>query len=162
MNTYHNFQHALDVFQATYFFLYTAGVVPPVSILLRADARLWQPDKRTLNQGNSFISCLENEDVFALYIAAVGHDVGHPGLTNNFLVSCISAPLPIQYSSSDSVYVAQCQDAASGGFRNLYAGADALQFDHAAHAAPWTGHASGPSEIGGLLQEIARHDGARN
>ncbi|KIP06366.1 hypothetical protein PHLGIDRAFT_119069 [Phlebiopsis gigantea 11061_1 CR5-6] len=82
MNTYHNFQHALDVFQATYFFLSTAGMVPPVSILLRADARLWHPDKRSTR---GFLNCLENEDIFALYIAAVGHDVGHPGLTNAFL-----------------------------------------------------------------------------
>ena len=89
-NSYHNFQHALDVFQATYFFLCNSGIVPPVSILLRADARLWQPDKRMPRCGKSpksFIDCLENEDVFALYIAAVGHDVGHPGLTNAFLVS---------------------------------------------------------------------------
>lgn len=85
-NTYHNFQHALDVFQATYFFLYTAGMIPPVSLLLHADARLWQPDKRTASGAKSFLDCLENEDIFALYIAAVGHDVGHPGLTNTFLV----------------------------------------------------------------------------
>ena len=86
MNTYHNFQHALDVFQATYFFLFTAGMVPPVSILLHADARLWQPDKPTSSTVPSFLNYLENEDIFALYIAAVGHDVGHPGLTNAFLV----------------------------------------------------------------------------
>ena len=85
-NTYHNFQHALDVFQATYFFLRTAGMVPPVSLLLQADARLWQPDKRSASSNGSFLSCLEKEDIFALYIAAVGHDVGHPGLTNAFLV----------------------------------------------------------------------------
>ena len=83
MNTYHNFQHALDVFQATYCFLFTAGMVPPVTILLHADAKLWQPDKIT---PGGFLNCLDNEDIFALYIAAVGHDVGHPGLTNAFLV----------------------------------------------------------------------------
>ncbi|EKM57972.1 uncharacterized protein PHACADRAFT_251905 [Phanerochaete carnosa HHB-10118-sp] len=84
-NTYHNFQHALDVFQATFFFLFTAGIVPPVSILLRADARLWQPDKQRAKREKSFIGSLTHEDIFALYIAAVGHDVGHPGLTNAFL-----------------------------------------------------------------------------
>lgn len=85
-NTYHNFQHALDVFQATYFFLYTAGMVPPVSILLHGDTRMWRSDKRRTKKDKSFIDCLGHEDIFALYIAAVGHDVGHPGLTNAFLV----------------------------------------------------------------------------
>lgn len=84
-NTYHNFQHALDVFQATYFFLYTAGIVPPVSILLRPHTRLWQPEKQCTARDASFLDCLAHEDIFALYIAAVGHDVGHPGLTNAFL-----------------------------------------------------------------------------
>ena len=82
-NTYHNFQHALDVMQATYFFLYSTGIVPPVSIL-RTDSRLWKPDKAA-GKG-SFMSCLSNADIFALCIAAIGHDVGHPGLTNAFLV----------------------------------------------------------------------------
>ncbi|PSS36950.1 hypothetical protein PHLCEN_2v1166 [Hermanssonia centrifuga] len=82
-NSYHNFQHALDVFQATYFFLYTAGIVPPVSILSYIDGRLWKPDKKVAR--NSHLACLVNEDLLALYIAAVGHDVGHPGLTNAFL-----------------------------------------------------------------------------
>ncbi|OCH89218.1 HD-domain/PDEase-like protein [Obba rivulosa] len=79
-NTYHNFQHALDVFQATHHFLFCAGVVPPVSILLDADGRTWTRDK-----DDTLLSCLTCEDLFALYIAAVGHDVGHPGLTNSFL-----------------------------------------------------------------------------
>lgn len=83
-NRYHNFQHALDVLQATYFFLYSAGVVPPVSILSHSDGRLWKPKAR---QGNSYISSLTDLDLLALYITAVGHDVGHPGLTNAFLVS---------------------------------------------------------------------------
>ncbi|GJE96534.1 3',5'-cyclic-nucleotide phosphodiesterase [Phanerochaete sordida] len=84
-NTYHNFQHALDVFQATYYFLYTAGIVPPVSILLRSHNRLWQRDKHRAKRDKSLLDCLAHEDIFALYIATVGHDVGHPGLTNAFL-----------------------------------------------------------------------------
>ena len=82
-NNYHNFQHALDVLQATYYFLLTAGVVPSVSIL-ETDSRLWKPDKRAAP--GSLISSLSNADIFALYIAAIGHDVGHPGLTNAFMV----------------------------------------------------------------------------
>lgn len=34
-NKYHNFQHAVDVFQAVYCFLVQAECVPPVTILLR-------------------------------------------------------------------------------------------------------------------------------
>ncbi|KAI0087418.1 hypothetical protein BDY19DRAFT_955703 [Irpex rosettiformis] len=81
-NNYHNFQHALDVLQATYHFLLTAGVVPSVSIL-EEDSRSWKPDKRATS--GSLISSLSNADIFALYIAAIGHDVGHPGLTNAFM-----------------------------------------------------------------------------
>lgn len=85
-NSYHNFQHALDVFQAVYFFLYCAGMVPPVTILLE-DGRTWGRKK---DECDPLVSCLTHEDLFALYIAAVGHDVGHPGLTNAFMVMDIS------------------------------------------------------------------------
>lgn len=85
-NSYHNFRHALDVLQAIHVFLYSAGVVPPVSILmLRGDAKTWRPDKAV--QSNPYLSCLGNQELFALYIAAIGHDVGHPGFTNNFMVT---------------------------------------------------------------------------
>lgn len=30
---------------------------------------------------------LRNEDIFALFVAAIGHDIGHPGVNNDFLVS---------------------------------------------------------------------------
>ncbi|CCL98761.1 uncharacterized protein FIBRA_00766 [Fibroporia radiculosa] len=93
-NSYHNFQHALDVFQATYHFLYCAGMVPPVSILLHADARSWERDK--LNPSDRLLSCLTAEDLFALSIAAVGHDVGHPGLTNAFMKNA-KTPLAVVY-----------------------------------------------------------------
>lgn len=29
------------------------------------------------------------KDIFALIVASIGHDVGHPGVNNVFLVSCI-------------------------------------------------------------------------
>ena len=38
-------------------------------------------------QSNPHLSCLGNRELFALYIAAIGHDVGHPGFTNNFMVT---------------------------------------------------------------------------
>ncbi|TBU38768.1 HD-domain/PDEase-like protein [Dichomitus squalens] len=91
-NSYHNFQHALDVFQAVYFFLYCAGVVPSVTILLE-DGRTWERDK---TQCDPLVSCLTHEDLFALYVAAVGHDVGHPGLTNAFMRNA-KTPLSVVY-----------------------------------------------------------------
>lgn len=30
---------------------------------------------------------LRNSDIFALFIAAIGHDIGHPGLSNAFMAS---------------------------------------------------------------------------
>ena len=51
---YHNFHHAVDVTVSSYL------------ILTACDAR----------------ARLEPIDVFCLMVAAIGHDVGHPGLTN--------------------------------------------------------------------------------
>ena len=85
-NSYHNFRHALDVLQAVHVFLYSAGVVPPVStLMLRGGAKTWRPGKSV--QSNPYLACLGNREIFALYIAAIGHDVGHPGFTNNFMVT---------------------------------------------------------------------------
>lgn len=82
-NTYHNFEHALDVLQATQCYLSTAKVVPPVTILLEP-GRTWRSTRS--QDDNSLIHTLGLRDLFALYIAAIGHDVGHPGLTNAFMV----------------------------------------------------------------------------
>ncbi|KZT02979.1 HD-domain/PDEase-like protein [Laetiporus sulphureus 93-53] len=93
-NKYHNFQHALDVLQATYHFLYRAGMVPPVSILLHSDARSWKRHKE--QQSDQLICCLSEEDIFVLLIAAIGHDVGHPGLSNAFMKNA-RTPLAVVY-----------------------------------------------------------------
>lgn len=52
--------------------------------MLRGDAKTWRPGKAA--QSNPYLACLGNRELFALYIAAIGHDVGHPGFTNNFMV----------------------------------------------------------------------------
>ncbi|KAH0826694.1 hypothetical protein J3R83DRAFT_5086 [Lanmaoa asiatica] len=96
-NSYHNFHHALDVLQACQAFLCAAGVVPPVSILCR-DARPWRPDKRE----GRLVSSLENMDIFALYIAAIGHDVGHPGFTNLFMKNA-DAPLSAVFDGKSAL-----------------------------------------------------------
>lgn len=93
-NSYHNFAHALDVLQATHSFLHSAGRVPPVSILLRRNRRTWKPDRGRLEK--SLVSCLRNQDLLCLYIASIGHDVGHPGFTNGFMKNA-KAPLSSLY-----------------------------------------------------------------
>lgn len=81
-NSYHNFEHALDVLQAIYYYLRTAGMVPPLSIL-------HEPGRRWLHKSDrgALITSLGLHDLFVLYVAAIGHDVGHPGFTNTFMVS---------------------------------------------------------------------------
>jgi hypothetical protein len=82
-NSYHNFQHAVDVLQATQTFLRSAGMVPRVSILLKKEC-LWRQDQeRTCG---TWVECLSLVDLFTAYVAAIGHDVGHPGFSNVFMV----------------------------------------------------------------------------
>ncbi|KAG8729500.1 3',5'-cyclic-nucleotide phosphodiesterase [Ceratobasidium sp. 423] len=120
-NQYHNFQHALDVFQAVYWFLCRAGVVPPVGILsvnrsgeggkfvnaglglghLTASGK-W---RRVKTQGR--IGVLRNVDVFALLLAAVGHDVGHPGLSNAFMTNA-DTPLSRVFDHKSSLEQLHC------------------------------------------------------
>ncbi|ODN73553.1 hypothetical protein L202_08051 [Cryptococcus amylolentus CBS 6039] len=92
-NPYHNYVHAIDVLQATYTFLLDIGVVPPFDYL-----REW-PDK---DQGEKEVwtrmkeggesrgtkrarELIRPQDVLAVLVAAMGHDVGHPGLSNAFM-----------------------------------------------------------------------------
>lgn len=86
-NSYHNFEHALDVLQAIHMFLCSAGRVPPASILLEPDARTWKP-KQTVGKP-ALVHHLTPVDVFCLYVASIGHDVGHPGVTNSFMASSV-------------------------------------------------------------------------
>lgn len=57
-NPYHNFPHAIDVTQTVYRMI----MVPQLNLVLTS------------------------LDIFSMLIAAVGHDVGHPGVNNAFLV----------------------------------------------------------------------------
>lgn len=86
-NPYHNFHHAVDVLQTVYFFLCKMGTVVPLdshvepnTLPLRSPGRLLQP-----------------MDVLALLMASIGHDVGHPGVNNMFMVNS-GAPLAILYN----------------------------------------------------------------
>ncbi|KAF9008107.1 HD-domain/PDEase-like protein [Hymenopellis radicata] len=103
-NSYHNFQHALDVLQASYSFLRSAGIVPPLSILFQPN-RMWRTD-RIYNSGPP-ITCLALHDIFIVYIAAIGHDVGHPGFTNNFMKNA-QTPLSVVFNNRSALEQMHC------------------------------------------------------
>lgn len=93
-------------------YLRVSGAVPPVSILHFSESfdphapsfstenallngNGYQKQKRAKGKGKwaaaddvkaTWIGILRKEDLFALYIAAAGHDVGHPGFNNIFMV----------------------------------------------------------------------------
>ncbi|KAI9283289.1 hypothetical protein BY458DRAFT_496087 [Sporodiniella umbellata] len=69
-NRYHNFSHALDVLQCLFFML---------------------------NQANVHARPFTAYDSLALLIAAIGHDTGHPGVNNAFLVQS-THPLALIYN----------------------------------------------------------------
>lgn len=70
-NPYHNFAHAVDVLQCSYYFLRKLGVLP-------YHANVTGP------QG-----LLRPIDIFGFLVAALGHDAAHPGVNNLFLVKLI-------------------------------------------------------------------------
>lgn len=93
-NPYHNYIHAIDVLQATYSFLMDIGVVPPWSFLrdLTPDTPAWRRPEETVSPVHGLGTrrareVMRPQDVFAIIVAAMGHDVGHPGLSNAFMVS---------------------------------------------------------------------------
>ena len=97
-NGYHNFLHATDVTQALYSFLVRMGLAPPLFLLGEDDydsnkgeaRRKWRRNRAVADGGMGEL--LPPMDVFALMVAAIGHDVGHPGLSNAYMVrprSCI-------------------------------------------------------------------------
>ncbi|KAK4046188.1 3',5'-cyclic-nucleotide phosphodiesterase [Microbotryomycetes sp. JL201] len=102
-NGYHNFAHAADVTQACYSFLVRMGLAPPLYLLCEDDydpnmgegRRKWRRN-RAVDQGGMG-ELLRPMDVFALMVAAIGHDVGHPGLSNAYLVNA-KAPVAQVYN----------------------------------------------------------------
>ncbi|KAG6856940.1 hypothetical protein H0H87_011926 [Tephrocybe sp. NHM501043] len=98
-NSYHNFEHALDVLQAVFSYLRAAGMVPPLSIL-HIPGRMWA-SSRPVNSG-VLIKSLGLHELFVIYIAAIGHDVGHPGFTNAFMKNA-STPLSEVYDGKSAL-----------------------------------------------------------
>ncbi|KAI7871319.1 hypothetical protein BDF14DRAFT_1703562, partial [Spinellus fusiger] len=84
-NSYHNFRHAVDVLQSTYFFLCRIGCILPMNQSYES------PTKKTTVK--TVKDLLRPIDIFALLMAAIGHDIGHPGIKT-------STPLAILYNDS--------------------------------------------------------------
>ncbi|KAF7319020.1 High-affinity phosphodiesterase [Mycena chlorophos] len=105
-NSYHNFEHAVDVLQATYHYLTAAGMVPPVSILATnsqatpTKPKPWRSSR--LFDSGPLITVLDPVDLFVLMVAAIGHDAGHPGFTNLFMQNA-AAPLSAVYDGKSAL-----------------------------------------------------------
>ena len=78
-NPYHNFAHAVDVLQCLYYFLCRLG------LLSFANIRMNHATNNNVSR-NRPQYLLRPKDIFALLIAALGHDAAHPGVNNAFLV----------------------------------------------------------------------------
>ncbi|KAI1393707.1 HD-domain/PDEase-like protein [Hypoxylon trugodes] len=86
---YHNFRHAVDVLQATFNFLVQIGALPPYPYTPGSSA--------TSTEKSPLATLLKPFEALTLLIGAIGHDVGHPGVNNGFLV-VLNAPLAQLYN----------------------------------------------------------------
>ncbi|KAL7269972.1 3',5'-cyclic-nucleotide phosphodiesterase [Rhizina undulata] len=86
---YHNFRHVVDVLQAVFYFLLQLRALP---LYTTNDACILAPKYE-----KSLSALLKPIDAFTLLIVAIGHDVGHPGVNNNFLIT-LKAPLAQVYN----------------------------------------------------------------
>jgi len=79
VNPYHNFRHAFDVTQCLYYYLVTGKAMEYLCYI----------------------------DIFALIVATLIHDIGHPGLNNAFLVATEST-LAIRYNDTSPLENFHC------------------------------------------------------
>jgi hypothetical protein len=79
---YHNFRHVVDVLQALFHFLVRIGILLPYPFVSSSTSIPKFP----------IAQLLKPFDALTLLISAIGHDVGHPGVNNAFLVA-LNAPL---------------------------------------------------------------------
>ncbi|KAH7126763.1 hypothetical protein B0J11DRAFT_432433 [Dendryphion nanum] len=85
---YHNFRHVTDVLQALFQFLVQIGILPPYP---------YNAELKESNPTSPIAQLLKPFDALTLLISAIGHDVGHPGVNNAFLVA-LNAPLAQLYN----------------------------------------------------------------
>lgn len=89
---YHNFRHAVDVLQATFSFLVHIGSLPPYYSPGQTPSASDEPLPKS-----PLATLLKPFEALTLLISAIGHDVGHPGVNNGFLV-VLNAPLAQLYN----------------------------------------------------------------
>ncbi|KAG0181686.1 3',5'-cyclic-nucleotide phosphodiesterase [Apophysomyces sp. BC1021] len=89
-NPYHNFAHAVDVLQCSYYFLCKLGILP----FADGSTNRRSPNSNNVTRAQDL---LRPKDMFALLIAAIGHDAAHPGVNNVFLVKS-ATPLAVLYN----------------------------------------------------------------
>ncbi|KAF4435711.1 PDE2-high affinity 3`5`-cyclic-nucleotide phosphodiesterase [Fusarium acutatum] len=85
---YHNFRHVVDVLQATFNFLVHIGALSPYPS---------GTESRPMPEKSPMASLITPFEALTLLITAIGHDVGHPGVNNGFLVT-LNAPLAQLYN----------------------------------------------------------------
>jgi 3',5'-cyclic-nucleotide phosphodiesterase len=96
---YHNFRHAVDVLQSVFYFLVQIGTLPPYPV---------DSTPPPLAQDKSSIAqLLLPFEALTLLISAIGHDVGHPGVNNMFLVK-LNAPLAQLYNDQSVLEAFHC------------------------------------------------------
>ncbi|OGE49430.1 hypothetical protein PENARI_c021G10776 [Penicillium arizonense] len=93
---YHNFRHAIDVLQSVFCFLLHIGALPP-----------YRPAGQSRVPESPIASILAPFDALTLLISAIGHDVGHPGVNNFFLVK-LNAPLAQLYNDNSVLEAFHC------------------------------------------------------
>ncbi|KAB8272339.1 high affinity cAMP phosphodiesterase [Aspergillus minisclerotigenes] len=93
---YHNFRHAIDVLQSVFCFLLHIGALPPYGSVTR-----------DTDSKSPIASLLTPFDTLTLLISAIGHDVGHPGVNNFFLVK-LNAPLAQLYNDNSVLEAFHC------------------------------------------------------
>ncbi|ORZ18549.1 hypothetical protein BCR42DRAFT_349008 [Absidia repens] len=81
-NPYHNFYHAVDVLQSVYYILRQAGLLH---------------QSQSTSTASHLGYLLTPMDIFALLLICIGHDLGHPGVTNSFMINT-STSLSLLYN----------------------------------------------------------------
>lgn len=96
---YHNFRHVVDVMQAIFYFLIQIGTLPvyPAS----------STSSIATKNSSPVAALLRPFDALTLLITAIGHDVGHPGVNNAFLVA-LNAPLAQLYNDKSVLEAFHC------------------------------------------------------
>ncbi|TAQ88539.1 hypothetical protein B7494_g3123 [Chlorociboria aeruginascens] len=87
---YHNFRHVVDVLQAIFHFLVQLGRLPGYP-------RSSTSSSSSKHSLSPIAALIRPFDALTLLITAIGHDVGHPGVNNAFLVT-LNAPLAQLYN----------------------------------------------------------------